>query len=47
METKISKEFRNLVQKGLKGSLEKQDKIFQATAKNRKLFEKAKALASF
>lgn len=47
MEKRLNKELYNLVAKWLKGSLEKQDKLFKSSSKNRKLFEKAKSLASF
>ncbi len=47
MSKKDFEEFKKLVAKWMKWSLEKQDKVFQSSRKNRKLFEKAKALATF
>lgn len=47
MDKKTKVEFQQLVAKWMKWSLEKQDKVFQSSRKNRKLFEKAKALATF
>lgn len=44
---KINRSLEKIVRIGIKGSLQKQDNLFQASAKNRKLFEKAKLLAKY
>ena len=44
---KIDKSFAKMIRIGIKGSLEKQDKIFQANSRNRKLLKKAQSLAKY
>lgn len=47
MEKRLKDELSKLVEKWLKWSTNLQDKVFNSSEKNRKLFEKAKSLASF
>lgn len=47
MEKKIKNELYKLVEKWLKWSTKLQDKVFNSSRKNKKLFEKAKSLANF
>lgn len=43
----LRKELRSLVTQGLSGSLKKQNEVFNSSAKNKQLFEKAKKLANY
>lgn len=47
MEKKLKNELQRLVEKWLKWSTKLQDEVFNTSEKNKKLFEKAKALATF
>ena len=47
MGKKLKNELQQLVEKWLKWSIKLQDKVFNASKKNKKIFEKAKSLATF
>lgn len=47
MEKRLKNELQKLVAKWLQWSVKLQDEVFNSSRKNRKLFEKAKSLASF
>lgn len=47
MTKKEVKDFKNLVIKGIKWSLKKQDKVFNKDEKSKKLFKKVKEISTF
>ena len=47
LRKKLTQELLKLAEKGIKASLEKQEKVFVLNDKNKKIYEKAKTLASF
>jgi hemerythrin len=46
-DKKVEKELYELVKEWLKGSIKKQDSLFNSSWKNKLLFKKAKKLATF
>jgi len=46
-QSEINEEFENLVQIGIKGSFEKQQKLFNKDENSKKLYKKALELASY